>query len=745
MPEAPVSGSASTSKKLYKNVIINDPWSRGTPSYVVPVSVIAKTLAVNPKRHQQNKQKRTGKNGSSGESGGTRGGSSTEESNKEQDPKVEGVLIEGTGRYLTEIAVKARDALVFTVHPSHLLSTRGFDSYKRQAKRDFIRPFPLCSYYHTDLGGSGHCPAGAGCGGIHVDPAMLSLDPSKIQTPCCWHHGDSLASKVGLPVFVIDGHSWKIPVGRWARTEAQASRNNQQTTLRASDICLAHLRAECCAGRRCPKYHICRQWTQKVGLTETLLKERSEGSSEGGQPVVAAPKGTRRKGVLNRWPDGSDEGVSSDEKLLEVCASAHMRHNALQKDSSTSPSDDSTGSNNVRQSHKHSSQSQNGEGSSPDDVTSSSQQRGSGSDDFDPTKPVLLCRNFVEGSCRLGDQCKAAHVDPAFIDSCRNQEVVLKGEDGTVFTVPYADTLMTKGLELYKRRCRASRFTPLPLCQSLYDGVPCRHGAKCAAIHIDLKQFAKMRNKPLRTPCCYHHGDTLSTNKCLVAGLVKDPYVWRFPTGRMARTAAPDRPDLWIDPSDLCIPHLWGRCKHGRQCTKYHICREWLRKVRLLNTLTAHAHSERHARKSGASGTQHTMDTPKTYTPSDSSDGNEQQSTNMYNDAATMGCLRTFKSTEDVGNENEKNDSKSSSDDACPTLLSSDDASPPLLCSTEQQSTPSGSDSSGRRPTSSFKPGFANQNEEGGGEGGEGSISQQHQGPPRTKPRKRKAHASDAV
>eukprot|EP01063_Lacrimia_lanifica_P029642 TRINITY_DN4568_c0_g1_i2.p1 TRINITY_DN4568_c0_g1~~TRINITY_DN4568_c0_g1_i2.p1 ORF type:complete len:803 (+),score=227.63 TRINITY_DN4568_c0_g1_i2:70-2409(+) len=693
------SGSARSSRSGAKNVMVKDPWMKGTPVYIVPMAHITRTAGLgrgDPAGRFKNE--------------GPVGGSLIEDAKSGSDAQGRGSPEGCDGCALHEVAVKVRSGEVFTIPPKLVLPTRGYESYKRQAKRDFMRPFALCEDATAAFGGTG-CPNGIGCGSIHVDNDRFKLEDHIAHTPCCWHHGDSLASKSVVPAFVVDGLSWKLPVGRWARTRAQDRLDDEPVKLPKTDICLRHILSKCTLGRACPKTHICRVWTHKVRLADNLLKDGVGSDSSTGNSGTAASSGSQNhggssgsqnnssslQGAGKSTPEGDENGgarwglkeAGSGETRSDGSSGEgekdRMVHLTPARDHSSPANNESSDSGSAEAAPSGVPNSGGGkpsgplEGSSGGDIKSStfdfgSASRGSGtgsSEDIDLSKTVHLCKHFLEGFCKAGSKCKAAHVDTEFIETCRlkhntHGEVAVQDPAGRVFTVPYGDLRPTQGLEAYKRKAKRDYLRPFPLCPHSNAAKECDEGAQCASIHIDPKHFSAMTTGQLRTPCCSQHGDTLCSNTSLIAGLVMNRHIWRFPTGRMALTAAPKNPEHWAEADDICTAHLWGKCKAGRDCTKYHVCRMWLRKVRLVDRLTQMA-QERQPEGQAI----------------DSQSGAEEGS----GSGSGSGADENFERESHSGAENGDDGRKSPSDD-CPTLLSSmdNDSDMPALYSDQSSS-----------------------------------------------------------
>ena len=202
-----------------------------------------------------------------------------------------------------------------------------------------------------------------------------------------------------------------------------------------------------------------------------------------------------------------------------------------------------------------------------------------------------LCRLYLEGRCGQGKKCKSYHVDRDLVARLRIERHVEMQENFItevvvcdvidsrllVFAVRFPAVLRTKGLDEYKKSFSHGVITPRRLCTRFISGT-CEN-RDCDMIHVKQTETQSLNMKRLRTPCCAQHGDRfdqLTANH--EAKLVLDSgIVIVLPTNLLASNEATNRlrKGLLYKVSDICKPHITGRCKFGKSCGNLHVCRSW--------------------------------------------------------------------------------------------------------------------------------------------------------------------------
>eukprot|EP01060_Flectonema_neradi_P008309 TRINITY_DN15936_c0_g1_i1.p1 TRINITY_DN15936_c0_g1~~TRINITY_DN15936_c0_g1_i1.p1 ORF type:complete len:351 (+),score=67.89 TRINITY_DN15936_c0_g1_i1:54-1055(+) len=204
-----------------------------------------------------------------------------------------------------------------------------------------------------------------------------------------------------------------------------------------------------------------------------------------------------------------------------------------------------------------------------------------------------LCRLFLEGRCGQGKKCKSYHVDKDFIAKKRAEhgvvietsfitEVVVFEDTAdtkkTVFAVRFPAVLRTKGLDNYRTDFSNETISPKKLCSFFRETGKCPTGAECPDIHVKAAELNGLKKRRLRTPCCAHHGDRFETELTSIQIMTTDNGdIKDIPLARLAENDSLNKVDKEriFALSDVCRPHITGRCKYGKSCENLHVCRTW--------------------------------------------------------------------------------------------------------------------------------------------------------------------------
>ena len=204
-----------------------------------------------------------------------------------------------------------------------------------------------------------------------------------------------------------------------------------------------------------------------------------------------------------------------------------------------------------------------------------------------------LCRLYLEGRCGQGKKCKSYHVDKDFIAKKRAEhgvvietsfitEVVVyedTADKQIVFAVRFPAVHRTKGLDSYRSDFSKEIINPKKLCESFRETGKCPVGAECPDIHVKAVELNGLKKRRLRTPCCAHHGDRFESDLTTVTLVVSEDTstVRDVPLSRLAENDAISKTEKEkvFALTDVCRPHITGRCKYGKSCENLHVCRVW--------------------------------------------------------------------------------------------------------------------------------------------------------------------------
>jgi len=154
----------------------------------------------------------------------------------------------------------------------------------------------------------------------------------------------------------------------------------------------------------------------------------------------------------------------------------------------------------------------------------------------------------------------------------------------------------TLGLRQYTRRTKSKK-TQFSLCM-LFQRGKCKAGSRCHQIHADKAHVNALRQQASAgSTCCCKHGDLRSQEADFANKLpskfslaVSETHHRVLPATLLARTLALEKlldqrsaskAALEIDIKQICRLHGQSRCLFGRDCKRFHVCRE------AMNTLAA--------------------------------------------------------------------------------------------------------------------------------------------------------------
>eukprot|EP01060_Flectonema_neradi_P017898 TRINITY_DN2473_c3_g2_i1.p1 TRINITY_DN2473_c3_g2~~TRINITY_DN2473_c3_g2_i1.p1 ORF type:complete len:356 (+),score=30.47 TRINITY_DN2473_c3_g2_i1:102-1070(+) len=161
--------------------------------------------------------------------------------------------------FITEVVV-TNGQTVYAVRFPAVIRTQGLDDYRKDFANGVFTPKMLCPDHSPNT--PGQCLHDKDCSMIHVKHAELnSLNPKRLRTPCCSHHGDDpLRWTAGVNVFDESTDSMiTIPTTFLAGTEA-IHKIRKNRTFTSKDICRPHITSRCKYGRSCGNLHVCRVW-----------------------------------------------------------------------------------------------------------------------------------------------------------------------------------------------------------------------------------------------------------------------------------------------------------------------------------------------------------------------------------------------------------------------------------------------------------------------------------------------------